>query len=235
MNPTSRRIPIPVRAAAIGLCAAAMVVPSARAGGAPLWTPFPLAHLQVTSGAITTLGSGLLQTRSPQMRAVERDGGRHAQWGRLRFRYRQASDGTATLGSGAIRRQIGLKLQAGDPCNLVYVMWWEYPLHQIAISVKRNPGQRTSAECGNRGYTDVAKIPTGPDPSARDERTHVLEARTRRDADGTLSLTVLADGARVADERLSTGLTAGLEGPIGVRSDNGSYRFALYGGNRRPR
>ena len=106
MNMPSRRSPIPALAAALGLCATALVVPSARADGPATWAPVPRTHLQVTSGTITTLESGLLQTRSSQMRAVERDGGRHAQWGRLRFRYRQPSDGTSTLGSGAIRRQI---------------------------------------------------------------------------------------------------------------------------------
>jgi hypothetical protein len=169
------------------------------------------------------------------MRAVERDSGRHAQWARLRFRYVRPSAGTSPLGSGAIRRQVGLKLQAGDPCNLLYVMWWEYPAHQIVISVKRNPGQDTSAECGNRGYTDVARVPLRLAPTVRDSRTHMLEARTHRELDGTLSLTVLADGVRVARARLGADLTAGLAGPIGVRSDNGTYRFSLLTGNRLPR
>ncbi len=199
---------------------------------AATWTPVAASRLQVTSGAVTTLASGLLRTRSPQMRAVERDNGRHAQRARLRFRYVQPSAGTATLGSGAVRRQLGLKLQAGDPCNLLYVMWWEYPAHQIAISVKRNPGQDTSAECGNRGYTDVAKIPLPVASSVRDLRAHVLEARSHRETDGTLTLTVLADGVRVYGDRLGAGLTAGLRGPIGVRSDNGTYRFSLFAGNR---
>jgi len=86
------------------------------ASAAP-WTPVAASRLHVTSGTVTTLASGLLQTRSPQMRAVERDNGRHARWGRLRFRYVQPSDGTSTLGSGALRRQLGLKLQAGDSFN----------------------------------------------------------------------------------------------------------------------
>lgn len=205
------------------------VAPHARAA---TWTPVSATRLQVTSGSIERLASGLLQTRSPQMRAVERDSGRHAQWARLRFRYVQPSVGTSPLGSGAMRRQLGLKLQAGDPCNLLYLMWWEYPAHQIAISVKRNPGQSTSAECGNRGYTDVARIPFPIAPSVRDRRTHVLEARSHREADGALALTVLADGVRVYRDRLGADVTSGLDGPIGVRSDNGTYRFNLFAGSR---
>jgi len=232
MNVPSLRTSIPTATAALGLCLAAVIVLSPRAEGATMWTPVPLAHLQVTSGAITTLRSGLLQSRSPQMRAVEQDSGRHAHWARLQFRYRQPSDGTSSLGSGAVRRQIGLKLLASDPCNLVYVMWWEYPVHQIAISIKRNPGQTTSSQCGNRGYTDVAKIPLSTPPSVRDHRAHVLEAHTRRTPDGTLALTVLADGTTIYDERIPGGLAADLDGPIGIRSDNGRYIFALNAGHR---
>ena len=231
MNTPLRRISLPALAAALGLGLATAVAPSAVAGGA-YWTPVPLGHLQVTSGAVTTLRSGLLETRSPQMRAVELDAGRHAQWARLRFRYRQPSDATATLGSGAIRRQIGLKLEAGDPCNLLYAMWWEYPVHQIAISVRRNPGQRTSSACGNRGYSEVAMIPLPIPAAARDHRAHTLEAHTRHEIDGALTLVVAADGRVVYDDRLPAGLAADLDGPIGVRSDNGVYHFALSAGHR---
>ena len=233
MNVPSLRISIPTRAAVLGLCLAAIVVPSPRAEGATMWTPVARSHLQVTSGAITTLRSGLLQTRSPQMRAVEQDAGRHAQWARLKFRYGQPGDGTSTLGSGAIRRQIGLKLLAGDPCNLVYVMWWEYPVHQIAISVKRNPGRQTSSQCGNLGYTEITRIPLPTPASVRDDRPHVLESRTRRELDGTLTLTVLTDGTTIYDEALPTNLTNDLDGPIGLRSDNGRYVFALTATHRR--
>ena len=232
MNVPSLRISIPALAAALGLCLAVIVVPSPRAEGATMWTPVERSHLQVTSGAITTLRSGLLQTRSPQMRAVEQDAGRHAQWARLKFRYGQPSDGTSTLGSGAIRRQIGLKLLAGDPCNLVYVMWWEYPVHQIAISVKRNPGRQTSSQCGNLGYTEITRIPLPTPASLRDHRPHVLESRTRREPDGTLTLTVLTDGTTVYDERIPASLAADLDGPIGIRSDNGRYIFTLNAGHR---
>ena len=206
-------------------------------GGAPVialgaqdWQAIDRAHLQVTSGTVFPAGShSTLRTRSAVMRAVVRDGGHHAAQAKLWFRLQGKSETTTPLGSGLIRRQIGLKLRAKDPCNLVYVMWQAYPEHATAILVKSNPGQSTSTQCGNRGYTDVATIPL---PKSSDGRSHVLEAHTRRATNGTLALTVYTDGALLRRLSLSADLTAGLDGPIGVRSDNGDYRFRLYGRDR---
>jgi len=197
------------------------------AGSAHAWTPVPQRALTVTSGAIETLPSGQLLTRSAQMRAVQRDGGRHARSARLRFRYREPSAETIPLGSGQIRRQIGLKLRAGDPCNLLYVMWREFPEHAIVASVKRNPGQTTSAQCGNRGYTDIARVPMPTSAATADHTTHLLVARTRAHPDGTMGFVVVADGRAVVQLRIPAALAGTLRGPIGVRSDNGVYRFSL--------
>ena len=46
---------------------------------------------------------------------------------------------------------------------------------------------------------------------------------------------MLADGVRVHRDHLGVDLTAGLGGPLGVRSDNGTYRFRIFAGNRLPR
>jgi hypothetical protein len=210
----------------------ALVLALVAVAAARTWTPVPRSHLQVTSGQISTLGSGLLQTGSSEMRAVERDGGHHAQSAQIRFRFRRPSVETSTLGSGAVRRQIGLKLRAADPCNLVYAMWREYPQHAVVVSVKRNPGQHTSSACGNRGYSDVATLALPIAASVPDHRTHVLRAYTRREANGSLTLRVYADGAVVYAGRLSAALSGGLDGPIGVRSDNGDYVFALSAADR---
>jgi hypothetical protein len=219
--PTTRRISLPLTVAL-----AAVLLAAAAHASAP-FKPVPRGALHVTSGAIATLASGLLQTPSAEMRATARDHGHHARSALLRFTYRRATDEVETLGSGAVRTQIGLKLQANDPCNLVYVMWREEPVHSIVVSVKRNPGQTTSTQCGNRGYTDVATVPLATDPAVRGHATHRLQARTTPRADGSMSLTVLADGETVVHQRLTATLTSGLSGPIGVRSDNGVYRFAL--------
>ena len=199
------------------------LAPTLAGARAPQYRGVGLARLDVTAGAVGRSG-GWLQTRSGEMRAIERDGGRHAATARLRFRLLGASDDVAPLGSGLVRRQIGLKLRAADPCNLVYVMWPSAPDSRIAIFVKRNPGQTTSSACGNRGYTDVATVPAA---TADDGAPHLLEARTRRTADGGLALTVLTDGVVWDREVLPAALTAGLDGPVGVRSDNGSYAFRL--------
>ncbi len=217
MSPRARLLPL--AAVAIAL----LSVPAA----APAWTPVPQRALDVTSGAIETLPSGQLLTRGGEMRAVQRDHGRHARSARLRFRYRGPSDETIPLGSGQVRRQVGIKLRADDPCNLLYVMWREFPEHAIVVSVKRNPGQSTSAQCGNRGYTDVARVALGTSPSVADHATHLLVARTRPHPDGTMGLVVVADGRTVVQRRIAAALAGTLRGPIGVRSDNGVYRFSL--------
>jgi hypothetical protein len=199
------------------------IAPSLAGARAPRYQGVGLGRLDVTAGAVGR-ADGWPTTRSGELRAVERDAGAHAAAARLRFRLLGASDDVKPLGSGLVRQQIGLKLRAQDPCNLIYVMWRSAPDSRIAIFVKRNAGQSTSAECGNAGYTDVATVPAA---SVADGAVHVLEARTGRRADGSLALTVLTDGAVWDREVLAPALVAGLEGPVGLRSDNGAYAFRL--------
>jgi hypothetical protein len=212
--------------------AAALVAVTAHAAPAPPepWTTIGKAELEVTEGQIARAGrNAMLRTNDPGMRATERDGGRHHTGARLWFRYLGESVITEPLGSGAIRRQIGVKLRSADPCNLIYVMWHQYPDNVIEVSVKRNPGQTTSAQCGNRGYTELAEITLGPGDGTDDHSPHVLAVRTRRTDTGAIAIRVFKDGALLRRVRLSPGLAAGLKGPIGVRSDNGDYFFQLSG------
>jgi hypothetical protein len=204
------------------LAVLALAVPAAAATHP--WQTIGLPRLTVTEGVLTSPDNGLLETHSGALRATVRDGGRHAAWARLSFRLLGASTEVKPLGSGLVRRQIGLKLRAQDPCNLVYVMWRSAPDAAIAIFVKSNPGQATSAECGNRGYTDVATIPA---PQTAIGQSHVLQARTKRTADGGLAVSVFIDGALLRRQVIGPELVAGLEGPVGVRSDNGAYEFRL--------
>ena len=85
------------------------------------------------------------------------------------------------------------------------------------------PWSDTSSECGSNGYSDIAVI---PEPAGVHGR-HVLEADTRRTADGSLVLAVYADSKLVRNVTLAPDITAGLNGPVGIRSDNGRYRFTL--------
>jgi hypothetical protein len=210
--------------ASLTLAIAALATVSSAAQARP-WQPVPRASLTVTDGSVSTFRTTSLRTQSGAMRAVVNDGGVHATRARLAFRLAGPSTETIPLGSGIVRTQIGLKLRASDPCNLVYVMWRSAPESAIAVYVKRNAGQTTSSQCANNGYTDVATIPLS---AAQASGRHVLEARTRRAGDGSLVLSILTDGAKLRKLRLSPALTAGLDGPAGVRSDNGDYVFGLW-------
>jgi hypothetical protein len=92
------------------------------------------------------------------------------------FTYLGSTGNEARLGSGELRRQFGLKLRAQDACNLVYAMWRIEPESKLVVSVKSNPGQHTSAECGNRGYRNVKARRSTPVPALRSGDAHVLRA-----------------------------------------------------------
>jgi hypothetical protein len=210
-----------------GLAAAALTLAAgtavAFAAHPPPWRTVRASGLIVTSGAVSSAGAGWLQTSSDEMRAVQRDHGQHATRARLEFRFQGNSTLTKPLGSGLVRRQIGLKLDATDPCNLLYVMWRTYPDQVIEVSIKRNPGEDTSSECGNEGYSDLAVIPEPADVT----HSHLLEADASRGPDGSLSLAVSADGRLLRRLTVSSSAASALNGPIGIRSDNGRYRFML--------
>jgi hypothetical protein len=116
--------------------------------------PTRLDRLCVTEGAAIPTGGRLL-IESPKFRAVSaRSTDAAAQ---LRFDYLGPTAESAALGSGRVRRQIGLKLRAQDGCNLVYVMWRIEPVSELSVQVKRNPGLRAFAECRNGGYRNVGQ------------------------------------------------------------------------------
>jgi hypothetical protein len=128
------------------------------------------------------------------------------------------------LASGELRRQIGIKLDAQDTCNLLYTMWHIEPDSRIAVSVKRNPGQRTHEQCGTHGYANIkpsvsiqpAKIVSGD--------SHTLRADLQRD-----ELTVSADGAVVWRGALGNQID-NLAGPVGLQTDNARFEFEYFAG-----
>ncbi|MCA1664388.1 MAG: serine/threonine protein kinase, partial [Myxococcales bacterium] len=124
--------------------------------------------LCVTRGRVAA-ARAQLSVDEPKLRAVvpASDGNR----AELRFVYRGPTTQTALLGSGALRRQLGLKLRAQDGCNLVYVMWRIEPVPGVVVSVKRNSAARTHAECGNRGYRNLRRA--GGDELQRHRRRRV--------------------------------------------------------------
>lgn len=163
--------------------------------------------LCVTKGKLT--GSRVLE---PTFRAVA--AGTRGDAIDARFVVRGKTARIRALASGQERRQVGLKLRAEDGCNLVYVMWRLDPRPMIEVSVKRNPGQRTHADCGPRGYTKVAPTFTAPLPALDDGQPHGLRAEIVGDR-----LVAWVDDQVVWDGDLPASARE-LAGPPGLRSDN---------------
>jgi hypothetical protein len=223
-SPAAQREPASSTTATSSPASAPAPSPSSSAPGARL----AAGDLCVTSGALRT-ADGLLAVEAPEFRAVAtRSGDMDVE---LRFTYLGPTPEVAHLGSGRVRGQIGLKLRAKDPCNLVYAMWRIDPGPELVVQVKRNAGERTSAECKNRGYRTVRPLRSTPVGPVTPGSSHVMRA-TMTGA----SLGVWADGALVWEGALGDDVLD-LEGPIGLRSDNARLTFALSasGGDGRPR
>ncbi|HVZ33487.1 MAG TPA: hypothetical protein VG963_13735, partial [Polyangiaceae bacterium] len=139
----------------------------------------------------------------------------------LDFVYQGPSTLETPLASGELRRQIGVELRAQDACNLVYVMWHIEPKQLIQVSVKANPGQTHSAQCGDHGYSILQPLKSRAIPRVAVGQRHTLEAVL----DGA-RLQVLADGVTSWIGQLPPAAQA-FDGPVGVRSDNGDFQVQL--------
>jgi hypothetical protein len=201
---------------------------------APVLTALYANELDVTSGGITTLGSGLLRTADPKMRAYERPFSttRHARAAKLRFRYLGPSVADEPLQSGAFRRQAGIKLLARDGCNVVYVMWRFAPTNSVVVSIKRNLSMTESSQCGNNGYTDVVSIPVSSSTHPINMGTHSLEARL-----GTPTATAVPLQLLINSQVIWSGTILksrlGFDGPAGMRTDNGTFNLEVSTGDYR--
>jgi hypothetical protein len=208
-----RRLATGALAAALALSTAAHAAPP------PALSAVNPRSLCPTRGQVAHTKEGY-RVLGPKVRAIA--AGSTGDIAELRFVYLGASAEGARLASGQLRRQLGLKLRAADGCNLVYVMWRIEPTPGIEISIKRNPGERTHAECGADGYTKVAHVAEVPTLRVSAKRVeHVLRARISGEV-----LDVSVDGRRVWRGALGDGLR-GLAGPAGVRSDNVAFDFEL--------
>lgn len=139
----------------------------------------------------------------------------------LHFKYLGPTEEIAHLQNGEVRHQLGIKLKAQDICNVVYVMW-NFDTQKIDIGVKRNPGLRTSHECGDNGYHagfGHANI-NQPDPVVVD-KWYTFQADL-----GDKHLKVLLDGKLMWEGDLSDDQSI-FTGPVGVRSDNAHVLFDL--------
>jgi hypothetical protein len=176
-------------------------------------------QLCVTNGAVSEGKNGLLSIETPSARAVVPSA--TEQVVEIRFRYLGPTVGSKLLASGELRRQIGLKLRAQDTCNLLYVMWHIEPDTGLAVAIRRNPGMHTHAQCGARGYVVVKGEKTMKLPSLSLGESHSLYAKLSGNR-----LRVVADG-QVTWEG-SVGPLAQLDGPVGLRTDNGRFEFQIY-------
>jgi hypothetical protein len=183
-------------------------------------------ELKVTLGSVSQTRSGFLTVVGPKERA-HRKAGKH-QDATLQFRYRGPSKRTAKLASGGFVRQIGLKMRAKNTCNLLYVMWRIEPVEEIVVTIKSNPGMSNDGDCGARGYVSVARIPLKDiGVTATTHQVHRLRARVASEND-TYKCLVDVDDKTVWSGVLDARLIAPINGPVGFRSDNGSFIFKLY-------
>jgi len=177
----------------------------------------------VTDGKIDKAAGDRLSVSSKEMRAVLK----HAsptQKVTINFTYLGPTKDVSHLGNGEVRHQFGIKLKAQDTCNLVYVMW-NFDTQKIAVSVKLNPGQRTHAECLDRGYINNIKPQvSAPPPALQVDQPHALSAELKEQ-----ELTVKADGVLVWQGTLVP-VVLHFKGPVGIRSDNAHVVFDFLAG-----
>ncbi len=181
-------------------------------------------RLCVTNGVVAGAPGGRLAIETPSSRAFVQAGTGNAadQTAELRFQYLGPSQDSRPLASGELRRQIGLKLEAADTCNLIYAMWHIAPDARVAVSIKQNPAQHTHQQCGARGYTNLKSQDDAALPPIRPGEAHVLRAELRGK-----ELTVTADG-KVAWQGSLGGATALPAGPPGFRTDNARFAFEYF-------
>jgi hypothetical protein len=177
------------------------------------------AELCVTEGTIEESAGSKLSVSVPKMRAYVNANTPPAV--EVQFTYLGSTRNQARLGSGELRRQFGLKLRAQDACNLAYAMWRIEPESKLVVSVKSNPGEHTSAQCGNRGYRNVKPRRSTPVPSLREGDTHVLRAEMNGD-----EIKVFADKTLVWEGSLGEEVLV-WNGPVGIRSDNAKLQLEL--------
>lgn len=175
--------------------------------------------LCVTEGTVDETPGQRLLVNPAKMRAYVNQ--RTSQSVEVRFKYLGATASESRLGFGEMRRQFGLKLRAQDACNLVYAMWRIEPESKLMVSIKANPGQHTSAECGNRGYRNIKAAHSAPVAVLRPGDTHDLRAELRGER-----LRVFADERLVWDGNLG-GEALAFDGPVGMRSDNARLEVEL--------
>ena len=171
----------------------------------------PYESLCVTKGSLFPRGDAVV-VADPTVRAFV--AGTYGDAAEVAFVFRGNARVMRPLGSGEVRRQLGLKLRAANSCNVVYVMWRLDPEPFVEVSVKHNPGARTHEDCGTRGYTKVPPSGAAGVPMLAPGSSHVLRAEIRGD-----DLFAWIDRDLVWSGALPHAARS-LAGPVGFRSDN---------------
>jgi hypothetical protein len=186
---------------------------------APTLRRVRLSQMEVTEGVLQEVSGQRLRITGDRMRAVLKEPGQHV--AELRFTYLGPTAGRP-LQSGELRRQIGLKLLARDTCNVLYVMWRIEPEAKLVVSVKSNIGSSTHDECQADGYRTIRPR------RSRDLAAPAIGAlRVLRAELSGPDLRVYADGTLVWEGTVGPHVI-GLDGPAGMRSDNGRFELQLF-------
>jgi hypothetical protein len=189
------------------------------AGSQAHLSPVSKANLCVTEGTIDPLPGQRLAVNVAKMRAyVNAYTQPEVQ---VRFTYLGPTPNEAPLASGEMRRQFGLKLRSQDSCNLVYAMWRIEPESKLVVSVKSNPGEHSSAQCGNRGYQNIKPRRNSPVPTLVAGATHILRAQMTG-----AEVQVIVDNSRVWEGSVGPDALR-FDGPVGIRSDNARLQIEL--------
>lgn len=182
--------------------------------GAPL-TQIGRDRICVTNGTVSALPDGRLAIETASSRGVVP--GSDGTIAEIHFRYLGPTVAVKPLASGAVRRQIGVKLRAHDACNLLYAMWHIAPDSKIEVSIKKNPTQHTSAECHAAGYSILKSSRIVAMPPIHPGEAHTM--RVTLDGD---NLAVIADRQEAWSGSINGGLD-GIAGPAGFRTDNARF------------
>ncbi len=186
--------------------------------------PISRAQLCITKGAIEDAGDSRLEVKVPEMRAVVAYP--TTQVAEAKLTYLGPTSEDKPLASGQLRRQFGLKLRAQNGCNLVYAMWRIAPKSELVVSYKSNPGMSTSAECGTHGYHTLKPTHELAAPRLKKDTNHTLRAEINGN-----DMRVVIDGKLRWQGRLDHEALA-FDGPAGVRTDNGRFKFEFFSSPR---
>src|ERR1700735_741053 len=207
----------------LNLCAVALVLLTELSPKANTQSPHLVSisrsNLCVTEGTIDQQPGQPLSVNVSKMRAYLNANTQPL--AEAHFTYLGATPNESPLASGEMRGQFGLKLRAQDACNLVYSMWRIEPESKLVVSVKSNPGEHSSAQCGNRGYQNIKPRHSSSVPTLEPGATHTLRAQMTG-----AEMQVFADNSLVWEGSVGPDALR-FDGPVGIRSDNARLQIEL--------